>query len=42
MIVFKSKYDDGEEIDCATVKKRFNSNKVVIHYKTNEDIGKTY
>ena len=40
--VFKSKFDDGEEIDCTTVKKTFNSNEIVIHYKTNEEMGKAY
>ena len=40
--VFKSNFDDGEEIDCTTVKKTFNSNEIVIHYKTNEEMGKTY
>ena len=39
---FHSKFDDGEEIDCTTVKKTFNSNEIVIHYKTNEEMGKAY
>ena len=40
--VFKSNFDDGKEIDCTTVKKTFNSNEIVIHYKKNEEMGKAY
>ena len=31
---------DDEEIDCTTVKKTFNSNEIVIHYRTYDEIGK--